>query len=80
MCSYLEDSGGWGMGAGEARWEGRAGDWDPILGAPLAVGGGSGGLEENGQSPNSFPVSSWSCRALGGSPGTSWDSQGLTQS
>ena len=52
MCSYLEDSGGWGMAAGEARWEGRAGDWDPISGAPLAVGGGGGGLEENGQSPN----------------------------
>ena len=34
------------MGADEARWEGRAGDWDPISGAPLTVGGGGGGLEE----------------------------------
>ena len=70
---------GGAMGAGEARWEGRAGDWDPISGAPLTVGGGGGSLKKNGQSPNSFPVSSWSCRALAGSPGTSWDSQCLTQ-
>lgn len=81
MRSYLEDSGGWGHGSRRSKVGGKAGDWDPISGAPLTVGSGVGGLQENGQSPDSFPVGSWSCRALGGSVvSTSWNSQGLTRS